>query len=116
MPAEAELYRRATETLLASWEAYARGSTRAAVHRLPGVAVAVFPDRPERDVYNNAVLERALSALERTRAVDAMEATYAAAGVTRFAAWAHSTDSALRAQLERRGYVVDEVTRAMGMA
>jgi ribosomal protein S18 acetylase RimI-like enzyme len=45
-----------------------------------------------------------------------MEAAYAAAGVTRFAAWVHESDEPLRAELERRGYTLDEVTRAMGMA
>jgi hypothetical protein len=71
---QAELYRRGSATLLASWEAYADGAT------------------------------------------DAMEAAYAAAGVTRFAAWVHETDEPMRAELERRGYTVDTTTRAMGMA
>jgi hypothetical protein len=35
---QAELYLRGSDTLLASWEAYARGATGAAVYRLPGVA------------------------------------------------------------------------------
>jgi hypothetical protein len=35
---QAELYLRGSDTLLASWEAYARGATGAALHRLPGVA------------------------------------------------------------------------------
>ena len=38
------------------------------------------------------------------------------AGVTRYAAWVHETDRLLRSDLERRGYTLDEVTRAMGMA
>src|SRR3954452_11321187 len=45
---DAELYRRGAETLLACWDAIARGSRRAAVLRLPGVAAAVFPAGPER--------------------------------------------------------------------
>ena len=45
-----------------------------------------------------------------------MEAVYAAAGVTRFAAWVHESDPAMRAELERRGYTLDTTTRAMGMA
>ena len=49
-----------SETLVASWEAYARGSHGAAVIRSPGVATAVFPNEPERGVYNNALLERGL--------------------------------------------------------
>ena len=55
---DAELYRRGRDTLLASWEAYACGAAGAAVKRLPGVAAAVFPDEPERAVYNNALLQR----------------------------------------------------------
>lgn len=96
-------------TLVASWGEYARGAARASVQRLAGVTAAVFPEGPERDVYNNAVLERA-------DAIDAMEAAYAAAGVERFAAWVREGDAALQAELERRGYTVAETTRAMGMA
>ena len=112
---DAELYVRGAETLLASWEQYARGATGAALHRLPGVAAAVFPNEPERGVYNNALLERDLGASQRADAVSAMEAAYEAAGVTRFAAWVHESDAAMRSALERRGYTLDEVTRAMGM-
>jgi len=113
---DADLYRRGAETLLASWEEYARGATGAAVRRFPGVATAVFPNEPERAVYNNALLERDLTAAERADALEAMEAVYAAAGVTRFAAWVHERDQAMRGDLERRGYTLDSSTRAMGMA
>jgi ribosomal protein S18 acetylase RimI-like enzyme len=113
---DADLYLRGTETLLASWEEYARGATGAAVQRSPRVAAAVFPNEPERAVYNNALLERDLAAAERADALDAMEAAYAAAGVTRFAAWLHESDEAMRADLERRGYTLDVSTRAMGIA
>ena len=113
---QAELYLRGSDTLLASWEAYARGATGAAVHRLPGVAAAVFPHEPERAVYNNALLDRDLGAGDRTGALDAMEAAYAAAGVARFAAWVHESDEPMRGELERRGYTLDTTTRAMGMA
>ena len=44
---DADLYLRGAETLLASWEEYARGATGAAVQRSPGVAAAVFPSEPE---------------------------------------------------------------------
>jgi anaerobic selenocysteine-containing dehydrogenase len=44
-----------------------------------------------------------------------MESAYAAAGVTRFAAWAHESDEAMRADLERRGCTLDTWSRAMGM-
>jgi ribosomal protein S18 acetylase RimI-like enzyme len=113
---DAELYRRGAETLLASWEAYARSAPGAALQRAPGVAAAVFPDEPERGIYNNALLQRDLSTTERADALDAMEATYTAAGVTRFAAWVHESDAAMRGDLERRGYTFDSATRAMGMA
>ena len=91
-PSDADLYRRGTETLLASWEQYTRGATAAAVRRFAGVAAAVFPHEPERSVYNNAVLERDLAARERTEAIDAMESAYQSQGVTRFAAWVHESD------------------------
>lgn len=113
---QAELYLRGSDTLLASWEAYARGAVGAAVLRLPGVAAAVFPYEPERAVYNNALLERDLGPGERSAALDAMETAYAAAGVTRYAAWVHESDPVMRGELERRGYTLDTTTRAMGMA
>jgi GNAT superfamily N-acetyltransferase len=111
-----ELYRRGSETLVASWEAYADGSRGAAVLRLPGVAAAVFPTEPERGVYNNALLRHGLGPADRVTAVDAMEAAYASAGIPRFAAWVHEADRAMRAELDARGYTVDTSTRAMGMA
>jgi ribosomal protein S18 acetylase RimI-like enzyme len=110
-----ELYRRGVATLLASWAEYARGARGAAVRRLGGVAAGVFPHRPERAVYNNAILERDLGQGERAAAVTAMEAVYAAAGVDGFAAWAHESDAALQAELTGRGYTLRETTRAMGM-
>ena len=113
---DAELYLRGAETLLASWEQYARGAVGATLQRLAGVAAAVFPDGPERAVYNNALLERDLVDSERAAAISAMEAAYEAADITRFAAWVHESDAAMRSALERRGYTIDEVTRAMGMA
>src|SRR5262245_15862205 len=116
MTATDDLYRRGSATLLASWEAYARGATGAAVLRLPGVAAAVFPNDPERGVYNNALFDHGLTAGGRAAAIEAMEAAYAAAGVGRFAAWVHETDEPMRGDLERRGYTLDTTTRAMGMA
>jgi len=114
--ADAALYERGAATLLACWEAIARGSRGAAVRRLPGVAAAVFAHEPERSVYNNALLDRGLGASAGRAAITAMEAAYAAAGVARFAAWAHESDLGLRAALEARGYTVAETTRAMGMS
>ena len=112
---DSDLYRRGAATLLASWEEYARGASGAAVRRSPGVAAAVFPNEPERAVYNNALLQLELTPTERTYALDAMEAAYSAAGVTRFAAWIHESDKGMRTQLERRGYALDTWTRAMGI-
>lgn len=114
-PAETDLYDAGVATLLASWERYAHGSGGATVHRLTGVAAAVFPTEPERSVYNNAILERDLATTERADAIASMEASYKDAGVTRFAGWVHERDEAMRSELERRGYTLDEVTRAMGM-
>jgi len=111
-----ELYVRGSATLLASWEAYARGSAGAAVRRLSGVSAAVFPAGPERGVYNNALLDRDLGATARTLAVDAMEAAYKSAGIERFAAWVHESDDAMRAELAARGYTIDQTTRAMGLS
>jgi GNAT superfamily N-acetyltransferase len=111
-----DLYQRGAETVVASWEAYARGTRAAAVIRAPGVAAAVFPSEPARGVYNNALLDRGLAARARAEALDAMEAAYASAGVDRFAAWVHESDEGMRADIEARGYTIDTTTLAMGMA
>jgi ribosomal protein S18 acetylase RimI-like enzyme len=113
--ADRDLYARGTATLLASWEEIARGSSGASLLRLDGVAAAVFPDEPERGVYNNALLTRDLGATERARAVDAMHAAYSAAGIDRYAAWVHESDEGMRGELSARGFTVAESTRAMGM-
>src|SRR5204863_2776276 len=73
---DADLYQRGIETLVASWEANARGSTGASVLRSPGVAVAVFPNEPERTVYNNALLARGLAAAECAASIETLEAVY----------------------------------------
>jgi ribosomal protein S18 acetylase RimI-like enzyme len=112
---DADLYLRGAETLLASWEEYARAAAGATVDRLPGVAVAAFPQEPECVVYNNALLERDLAVAERAQALNAMEAAYASVGVGHFAAWVHESDAAMQLDLERRGYTLDRSTRAMGM-
>ncbi len=115
-PADRELFARGAETLIASWAEYARWATGAAVHRLAGVAAAVFPKAPERAVYNNALVARGLPRHERADALAALERAYAEAGVTRFAVWVEEDDDALRFDLERRGYRLDTSTRAMGVA
>jgi GNAT superfamily N-acetyltransferase len=111
-----DLYERSAATLLAAWEEHARGASGASVRRHPGVAVAVFPDGPERAVYNNALLDRGLEPAGRSAALDTLAGTYAASGVADFAAWVHESDHAMRRDLERRGYTPRESTRAMGMS
>lgn len=110
-----DLYLRGMQTAVASWEAYARASRGAAVHRFPGGSAAVFPANPERRIYNNAILRPDLAPLERADAAAAIEAAYAAAGVSRFAVWVHENDNQMSADLERRGYALADSTRAMGM-
>jgi ribosomal protein S18 acetylase RimI-like enzyme len=113
---DGDLFARGAETLLASWEEYARGSAGAALLRLSGVATAVFREEPERGVYNNALLDRDLAAAERATAVDAMQAAYTAAGIERYAAWVHESDEGMRGELSARGFTIEETTRAMGMS
>ena len=110
------LYDRAVATLTASWEAVAQGSSRAEVRRLPGVTAAVFPQEPERAIYNNAVLDRGLSPDRRTASIEAMRAAYASAGIEQYAAWVHETETDLAAELASQGYAIAETTRVMGMS
>ena len=112
---DVELYACGIATAVAAWEELARTSTDAAVRRLTGVTAAVFPHEPERTVYNNAVLKQNLTADERRLALDALEETYFEVGVTRFAAWVHESDHAMRTELEQHGYTLDSSTQAMGM-
>ncbi len=115
-PADRHLYDRAVATVLASWEAIARGSSGAAVRRLPGVTAAVFPNEPERSIYNNAVFARGLSPAERNAAVETTEAAYASAGVKGYAAWVHESEADIWSELGDRGFAVVESTRVMGMS
>lgn len=101
-----ELYARGAETLVASWEAIARGSRAARVIRGERFAAAVFPHEPERSIYNNALLEPGTS-------LDALEAVYA--GIEGYALWVHDSDESTRSALAARGYAIKETTRAMGM-
>jgi ribosomal protein S18 acetylase RimI-like enzyme len=113
---DGELYERGAATLLASWQAYARGSDGAEVLQLEGVAAAVFPREPERSFFNNALVARGLPPGECAVAVTALERAYRATGVERYAAWAHESDEGLRAELSARGYRIAESTRAMGLS
>lgn len=108
------MYDRGIRTLLACWGHIASGHADARVEHLPGVAIAVFPTGPERDVYNNAVLGEELSAAERRAALDAVEGTYDAAGIDQYAVWVREQESAMAGLLSVRGFRVQESTRAMG--
>ena len=110
-PTDAELYLRGNDTLLASWEAYARGAVGAAVKRLPGVA----PVPPSPSASSTTTLSStAIRAGERPMPWTSWR--QCTLRRTRFAAWVHESDPAMRAELERRGYTLDTTTRAMGMA
>src|SRR6266487_2240603 len=87
---DADLYRRGAQTLLASWEKYARGATGAVVRRSPGVATAVFPNEPERAVYNNALLERDLAAADRARTSGLVGVPAHHRGAARLPQWCRS--------------------------
>jgi len=110
-----QLYARSLATLLASWETIARGGADAEVRRLPGVTAAVFPDEPERSIYNNAVLDRDLPPYERAEAIKTTQAAYGGAGVEHYAAWVHESDAGMAAELGARGYAIAETTRVMGL-
>jgi hypothetical protein len=115
-PTDRQLYDRAVATLAASWEAIASGSSGGRVLRLQGALVAVFPEEPERAIYNNAVLARELPPAGRAAAIEAMESAYAAAAVETYAAWAHECDIEMVGDLEARAYAIAESTRVMGMS
>jgi GNAT superfamily N-acetyltransferase len=110
---DVDLFARGLRTAVACWASYARTIDGGAVHRLPGVDVAVFTDGPEREVFNNAVLAHDLTDHGRRDAVDAMVATYADAGITAYAAWVHESDRAMVEELTGRGLVHQETTWAM---
>lgn len=110
-----DLYLLGAETAVACWAEYARTTPAASVHRLAGVDIAVFPEGPEREVFNNAILEPALTEPARSAALDAVADAYADAGVTSYAAWVHESDGAMRDALTARGFTHQETTWAMGM-
>jgi hypothetical protein len=97
------VHRRGIGTAVACCTAYPRTISGGAVHRLPGIDVAVFTEGPERQVFNTAVLAHGLGPHHRGAAVDAMVAAYADAGVTAYAAWVHESDAAMLAELTARG-------------
>lgn len=104
---------RATRTVVSSWEGIAAGTAGASVVRGDGLVAAVFPAGPERDIYNNAILDPAHDRTTRPAAIDAAVALYGDAGVERFALWIHEHDDRLAGALAARGFHVSETTRAM---
>ena len=110
-----ELYDRMVAGLVASWERYAEGSRGASIQNACGAEVAIFPEGPERCVYNNAVLERGADPARIATAVSALEEWYPGAGIDRYAVWAHEHDRPAIAELTGRGYRLDTSTRAMAM-
>lgn len=109
-----DLHLRGLRTAVACWAAYARTVRGGTVQHLPGVEVAVFTDGPEREFFNNAVLGHGLGPAARRRALDAMAATYAEAGITSYAAWTHESDTAMVDDLTARGLRHQETTWSMG--
>lgn len=110
-----ELRERQLRTLVASWSRNATGSRGATVHGEDGARICVFPAHPERDVYNNALVDRDLTTTLVSRAVDAIERHYSEASIDAYAVWSHESDSVTRAELKARGYRYDTSTRAMAM-
>jgi GNAT superfamily N-acetyltransferase len=112
---DVNLYDRMLATLIASWGRVAEGSEGASIERVSGATAGVFPAGPEREIYNNAVLERGLNESEAAEAVGAIGRLYADWGVDRYAVWAHDSEAASIAELAGRGLEVDTWTRAMAM-
>jgi ribosomal protein S18 acetylase RimI-like enzyme len=102
---------RMTASLVASWRALAAGAPGATVVRAGGADAAIFPAGPSREVFNNALLDR--GGADPAATLRALEETYRAAGVARFAAWAHADDAAARAACAAAGYRPAERTCAM---
>jgi GNAT superfamily N-acetyltransferase len=112
---DAELYTRSGATLVASWGEYARGASGAALRLIRGAAVGVFPNEPERSIYNNALLDCQVDEVDREATLDALVDLYAKAGVDKYAVWVHESDPSTVAHLAARGFGVEESTRVMGM-
>jgi GNAT superfamily N-acetyltransferase len=108
-----EPYRRMAAGLIAASRHFAAASEGAYILDEPGTSIALFPTPPDRAIYNNALVERGLDATGRRAALDAMEAAYAGAGIERYAAWVHDSDTPLIEDLLERGYELSETTRAM---
>jgi ribosomal protein S18 acetylase RimI-like enzyme len=108
-----ELYERSLSTLVGSWRYSATGSPGAEVIEAAGAAIAVFVEPPERGILNNAVLGSGLN--DTGAALAAVEHTYAARGIERFAVWVHESEEAAARAVLARGYRYDSFTRDMAM-
>ena len=106
-----ELWHRMAAGLIAASRHFAAAATGAFVVDEPGVSIDVFPNPPDRAIYNNALFDRGLDAAARRAAVAALEAAYADAGVDGYAAWTHETDQPLVDDLLARNYRLSESTR-----
>jgi ribosomal protein S18 acetylase RimI-like enzyme len=113
---ESDFYLRATATLLASWDVDARGSAGAELVRSDAFAAGVFPNDPERSVFNNVLIRRGLGRVERGQAIDDLRSVYLKAGIDRYAVWAHESDGPLRVELSGGGFKLEETTRLMVMS
>jgi ribosomal protein S18 acetylase RimI-like enzyme len=102
--------------LFGCWSRIANGTKGASIERIPGAVIALFPVGPERDFYNNAVLARGLDGSRAGEAAAAVVQTYEDAGVDRYAIWAHESEEAGIAEMNRRRFRVDTTTRAMTMS
>jgi ribosomal protein S18 acetylase RimI-like enzyme len=103
-----DLLARGLRTAVATWEVYAAGTPGASVQRGDGFLAAVFPQGPELDVFNNALLRH-------PSALPVVEDAYRAAGVERYAVWVAGDDLEAVGLLERRRYRLDTTTAAMGI-
>jgi hypothetical protein len=109
-----EILGRSVATLVESWAYLASGSPGAEVTRIEDGAIAAFPQPPDRDFLNNAVLARRPADIAAT--VARVEVAYARVGVERFAIWVHETEPATAEELRGRGYRLDTSTRTMAMS
>jgi GNAT superfamily N-acetyltransferase len=106
---------RGLETAASSWSRIAAGTPHARVLRRPETVIAVFPQGPEREFYNNAPVVPGLGEATLRAVLDDIDRTYARAGVDRYAVWAQQADAPLVRALEARDYRLEETTLAMGL-
>jgi len=111
-----EPYERLAATMVAAWARSAERTPKAKLDAIAGASVAIFPSGPERDVYNNALLDRALGQPAASEAAAEIARIYAAAGVESYAIWVHESERAAIAALAESGLQVDMSTRAMAVS